>query len=126
MLCVGSDAGGPCGILGAIQGFVIYRTPLGSDLSRARALYGGPGPLPPAPSDAQARLSPSDEQQAESLAHALAWVIWQAMTSPEGLPLPGCTPTLVAAADDALLPCSQRPSPRACSSRTRSRPPSPP
>lgn len=26
------------------------------------------------------------------------------MTTPEGLPLPGCTPTLVAAADDALLP----------------------
>lgn len=87
-----------------MQGFIIYRLLFGDDLSQARARFGGVGAPPPGPLDADARLSPSDEQQATALAHALAWVIWQAMTTADGAPLPGCSPTVVVAADEAALP----------------------
>ena len=98
------QSGGPCGIIGAVQGFILYKLLFGTDLSKARELYGGTGPLPPAPSDAMARLSPPNDVQEATLAHALAWVIWQAMSSLDGMPLPGSTATVVVAMDDASLP----------------------
>ena len=84
-----------------MQGFIIYKLLFGDDLSVARELHGAPGPPAPAPADADARLSPSDAEQAAALAHALAWVIWQAMTTADGVPLPGCTPTVVLPAPGA-------------------------
>jgi ubiquitin carboxyl-terminal hydrolase MINDY-3/4 len=111
-------SGGPCGVLAAIQGYVLYVLLFGADISRAREVYGQRGPAAAAaalaagaaasPADAEARMRPSDAQQQAALAHALAWAIWQASISGEESghpvrPLRIVTPT---AAGDALHPDS--------------------
>ena len=89
-------AGGPCGILAAVQGYILYRLLFGDDLTRAGELWG-----PGAPARAAARAAVNSRGPAAlnaeledrlahgdyhaALVHALAFTLWQAASRSGGV-----------------------------------------
>jgi hypothetical protein len=93
-------SGGPCGVLAAVQGFILYRLLFGNDLRLARQKYDAehtPSSTPSMATAAQAtqamlasadtgnataiaaqRLNPGADALRAALAHAVAFVVWQA------------------------------------------------
>jgi hypothetical protein len=90
-------SGGPCGVLAAVQGYILAKLLFGCSLCELRdVVEKGSSATLAASTDPSKMLAPSAEALTGALSHALTFVCWQAGD------MKGCR--IVMAADEAALP----------------------